>query len=108
MCSVCEDKTCDDTHLATLKCREWRDRRAGFYCGYQQCKKELKVELDFMERACEGATEMYRDLMSARELLKLFVQWHYDCCKEPDYKNLVKQAEQFLNREEESNDTGKE
>ena len=33
MCSVCEHKTCDDTHLATLKCREWRDRRAGFYCG---------------------------------------------------------------------------
>ena len=33
LCSVCEHKTCDDTHLVTLKCREWRDRRAGFYCG---------------------------------------------------------------------------
>ena len=36
LCSVCENKTCDDTHLATLKCKEWRDRRAGFYCGYEQ------------------------------------------------------------------------
>ncbi len=35
-CSVCENKTCDNTKLATLKCREWRDRRAGFYCGYEQ------------------------------------------------------------------------
>lgn len=44
MCSVCENKTCDDTHLATLKCREWRDRRAGFYCGYKQATKELQEE----------------------------------------------------------------
>lgn len=44
MCSVCENKTCDDTHLATLKCREWRDRRAGFYCGYEQATRELAEE----------------------------------------------------------------
>ena len=36
MCSVCENRTCDNTKLATLKCREWRDRRAGFYNGYTQ------------------------------------------------------------------------
>lgn len=40
MCSVCENKTCDDTHLNTLKCREWRDRRAGYYCGFQDGFKE--------------------------------------------------------------------
>lgn len=29
LCSVCENPTCTEY----LKCREWRDRRAGFYCG---------------------------------------------------------------------------
>lgn len=29
LCSVCENVTCTEH----LKCREWRDRRAGFYCG---------------------------------------------------------------------------
>ena len=29
LCSVCENPTCTEH----LKCREWRDRRAGFYCG---------------------------------------------------------------------------
>ena len=51
MCSVCENKTCDDTHLATLKCREWRDRRAGFYCGYEQATRELaedKIKSDYV------------------------------------------------------------
>lgn len=29
LCSVCENPTCTED----LRCREWRDRRAGFYCG---------------------------------------------------------------------------
>ena len=29
-CSVCENVTCA---FEGIKCREWRDRRAGFYCG---------------------------------------------------------------------------
>ena len=29
LCSVCENPTCTEH----VKCREWRDRRAGFYCG---------------------------------------------------------------------------
>ena len=29
LCSVCENPTCTEH----LQCREWRDRRAGFYCG---------------------------------------------------------------------------
>jgi len=28
-CSICENRTCTEN----VKCREWRDRRAGFYCG---------------------------------------------------------------------------
>ena len=43
MCSVCENRTCDNTKLATLKCREWRDRRAGFYCGYMQAFSYAKT-----------------------------------------------------------------
>ena len=30
LCSVCEKVTCA---FERIKCREWRDRRAGFYCG---------------------------------------------------------------------------
>ena len=42
MCSVCENKTCDNTKLATLKCREWRDRCVGYYCGAEPREKRIK------------------------------------------------------------------
>ena len=73
MCSVCENKTCDDTHLNTLKCREWRDRRAGYYCGFQDgfkegcnkanewhyCKDELPSHNGQFYVALKGDTETF-------------------------------------------------
>lgn len=62
-------------------------------------KIELKVQLDFMERACDGAAEMYDDLKAARELIKSIIRvtwgegWNYSL----DWK--VK-AEQFLKEHE--------
>ena len=42
--------------------------------------------------------ELIIELTKAKELLELFIQWNYGCCKEPDYKDIVKQAEQFLEK----------
>ena len=39
-----------------------------------------------------------KQLTKAKELIKLFVQWNYGCCKIPDLKDIVKQAEQFLEK----------
>lgn len=40
--------------------------------------------------------ESYKQLTKATELINLFIQWNYGCCDIPDYKDIVKQAEQFL------------
>ena len=29
---------------AVIKCRDWRSRRAGFFCGFEQALKELEQE----------------------------------------------------------------
>ena len=40
--------------------------------------------------------ELWEQLEQAKEIINLFVQWNYGCCDIPDYKDIVKQAEQFL------------
>lgn len=71
-----------------------------------ELRKELKKWKDeWQEQVQKVIDEGYArtlqtmQLTKAKELLELFVQWNYGCCKKPDYKNLVKQAEQFLNSE---------
>ena len=63
----------------------------------EQENAELK---EHHKSVCESLTNTHRNireqLTKAKELLELFVQWNYGCCKEPDYKDIVKQAEQFL------------
>lgn len=65
----------------------------------EEVLKELKVQLDFMECACDGAAEMYNDLKVARELIENIIRvtwgegWNYSL----DWK--VK-AEQFLKETE--------
>ena len=70
-------------------------------------EKELKKWKDeWQEQVQKAIDEGYArtlqtiQLSKAKKLLELFVQWNYGCCKEPDYKNLVKQAEQFLKENE--------
>ena len=43
-----------------------------------------------------GAKENEEQLKQAKKIINLFIQWNYGCCDIPDYKNIVKQAEQFL------------
>lgn len=62
MCSVCERRTCDNTHLATLKCREWRDRRAGFYNGYTQAVAYARTVIqDLIDNSDEYAKQRAMD-----------------------------------------------
>lgn len=60
--------------------------------------EKLDLQIDTMLEDCKRCAyrKTSEQLEQAKELLELFVQWNYGCCKEPDYKNLVKQAEQFL------------
>ena len=40
MCTVCENKTCTERKI---KCREWRDRCAGYYCGAEPREEQIRV-----------------------------------------------------------------
>ena len=68
---------------------------------YKNCSRlirqkiELKEQLNFMERACDGAAEMYDDLKTARKIIGNL----YAICKDnhyPDGSVLMEQVEQFL------------
>ena len=37
-----------------------------------------------------------KQLEQAKKIINWFIQWNYGCCDIPDYKDIVKQAEQFL------------
>ena len=75
LCSVCEKVTCA---FEGIKCREWRDRRAGFYCGaefgYNKANEELeekyKETLCNSEMNLNSVTEQLEELEKANE-------WHY-------------------------------
>lgn len=59
---------------------------------YQKLHIKSKEKLD-TEIALD---EVKEQLTKATELINLFIQWNYGCCDIPDYKDIVKQAEQFI------------
>ena len=102
LCSVCEKVTC----TKKIKCREWRDRRAGYYCGAEPREKriaELKAKINILEncdRLGDTITEAYKEqLAQAKELLQNLIRvtwgegWNYSL----DWKA---KAEQFLEETE--------
>lgn len=57
LCSVCENPTCTEQ----LRCREWRDRRAGYYCGAEPREKhiaELEAQIEKMKNCKNCANYM--------------------------------------------------
>lgn len=38
LCSICEKRSCS----IFRKCKEWRDRRAGYYCGIESREKQIE------------------------------------------------------------------
>lgn len=58
---------------------------------------ELKVENAFCEKACEGATMMYKHLTKAKAILREFVDWaNWQGSNCPSFKSIQDKAEQFL------------
>ena len=47
--------------------------------------------------------ELWDQIEQAKGIIKKFIQWNYGCCDIPDYKEIVKQAEQFLSSSEKTN-----
>ena len=59
----------------------------------ERCKNCIKCECGYYQL---GETNKDKQLEQSKEIIKKFIQWNYGCCDIPDYKEIVKQAEQFL------------
>ena len=119
----CNEVLCNEHEKCNevIKCRDWRSRRAGFFCGYEQALKDFKKEneklkTDYEVLSCSvGDFEELQDkleeeqrknnglsdnLTKAKELLKWFV-WYFreGSPNLVPYKHKVAEAEQFLNSE---------
>lgn len=67
------------------------------YPTIKELEKELKdANEKVIHLACNQNKDLKHKLTKAKELIELFVQWNYGCCKIPNLKDIVKQAEQFL------------
>lgn len=58
LCSVCEKVTC----TKKIKCREWRDRRAGYYCGAEPRENQIADIKANCDLAIEGRDVKIREL----------------------------------------------
>ena len=67
-----------------IKCRDWRSRRAGFYCGYEQATKELQESLVEWQKTCEAKSDTNSQLIEqlagkneqltkAKEIIREFI-----------------------------------
>jgi len=107
-----------------IKCRDWRSRRAGFFCGYEQALKdfekenaelktdykvlscsvgdfgELQDKLEEEQRKNNGLSD---NLTKAKELLKRAQSYTENLDDEAD--KLYDKIEQFLNEVEDDNET---
>lgn len=100
---ICNGKCQDDITKNYVHCKTCA-RLVDFLAGYNTGKVVLKVQPDFMERACDGAAEMYKDLKTAKEIIKKL----HDCLLQ-DYSDeetryyIIKymtEAENFLKEHE--------
>ena len=101
-----------------IKCRDWRSRRAGFFCGYEQALKDfekenaklktdyevlscsvgdfgkLQDELEEEQRKNNGLSD---NLTKAKEIISKFVEWaNWQGSKCPGFKSILDKAEAFL------------
>ena len=66
MCTVCENKTCTER----IKCREWRDRCAGYYCGAESRENKIADIKANCDLAIEGRDIKIKELEKENEMLK--------------------------------------
>ena len=105
-----------------IKCRDWRSRRAGFFCGYEQAVKDMEqennklldvinnqdVKIADLENQLEEEQEvnsienfvwdnMNKQLEQAKGLIKEFVEWaNWQGANCPNFKDIQSKAEQLL------------
>ena len=58
MCTVCENKTCTER----IKCREWRDRCVGYYCGAESRENKIADIKANCDLAIEGRDIKIKEL----------------------------------------------
>ena len=95
-----------------LKCRTWRSRRAGFFCGYEQalkdCEKEnTELRKEWQEQVQKANDEGYArtlqtiQLTKAKKLLKKVVtDFHNMDCVSVHIDKTIAEAEQFISEVE--------
>ena len=107
-----------------IKCRDWRSRRAGFFCGYEQAlndfkKENEKLKTDYEVLSCsvgdfgelqDKLEEEQRknnglsdNLIKAKEHIENLLYYVKQCtCERSNYAEIekdIKEAEQFLRGE---------
>ena len=99
-----------------IKCRDWRSRRAGFFCGYEQALKdlekenaELKNERNAFKIYSDGAEldaiNLKEQLTKTKDLLLRFIDLKNKPCAVGHsvnmllYENICADVKQFLNSE---------
>ena len=66
------------------------------YPTIKELEEEIRKKADTNHSLVEQMAEQNEQLEQSKEIIKKFIQWNYGCCDIPDYKEIVKQAEQFL------------
>ena len=89
-----------------IKCRDWRSRRAGFFCGYEQALKDFEkenAELKKMYHESDEDNNKLREniplLTEAKELLEICLSKARGNIT-PSWSELIADIEQFLSEVE--------
>ena len=81
MCTVCENKTCTER----IKCREWRDRCAGYYCGAEPRENKIADIKANCDLAIEGRDIKIKELEQQIEKMKCCGNCEHFNFNEPNY-----------------------
>ena len=85
-------------------CKSYDPDYEGYITELEKENEKLKVENAFCEKACEGATIMYKHLTKAKEIIQaLLNNFTYPIGREDwtvEDKEIVDKAEQFLSEVE--------
>ena len=99
MCSICEKGSCPPLK----KCKEWRDRRAGYYCGIESREKqieELEQQIERMKKygklLQDICTVMGNDIYMVSVGLENRVKVLWDSSEEKEGLKMVEDIENRL------------
>ena len=100
---ICKEGSCYPSTTIFDKdktCKSYCPDYEGYIAELEKENAELKVENAFCEKACEGATMMYRHLTKAKEIIKKYLVIGVGGKITQNYLDVTKEAEQFLSEVE--------